>query len=339
MKFLRYLLFPFGILYAIITNIRNWLFDLNILKSKSFEVPVICVGNLNVGGTGKSPMIEYLLRNLNNEFRIATLSRGYKRETSGYQVVSENSSAKDVGDEPLQFKLNFNNILVAVDEDRQHGISNLLKSKYSPNLILLDDAFQHRKVQADFNILLTAYGDLYCDDFILPVGNLRETKAGAKRAQCIVVTKCPKNLSKENQQEIIKKLNPNSNQNILFSYIDYADSVMNNKDNTIKTVLLNDFDDFTLVTGIANPQPLLSFLKERNKNFEHLKFPDHHHFSESDLKSINSRSLILTTQKDYVRLRNFVDSSKLYYLPIETKIIGDNLKLTNQVKAFLENQR
>ncbi|MFN2261486.1 MAG: tetraacyldisaccharide 4'-kinase [Psychroflexus sp.] len=334
MKFLRYLLFPFGFLYALITSIRNWLFDINILKSKSFEIPVICVGNLNVGGTGKSPMIEYLIRTLKSDFSIATLSRGYKRETSGYVEVKETSSAKAVGDEPLQFKMNFKDILVAVDEDRQHGISNLLKSLYSTNLILLDDAFQHRKVHAAFNILLTAYGDLYCDDFILPVGNLRETRAGAKRAQCIVVTKCPKNLGEENQQKIVKKLKPNSNQKVLFSYIDYADFVVGAE----QEFHLKDFDDFTLVTGIAKPKPLVNFLDENNKNFEHLKFPDHHHFSETDLKTINSKDLILTTQKDYVRLRNFVDSSKLYYLPIESKIIGDNFKLANQVQAFLENE-
>ena len=336
MKFLRYLLFPFGILYAVITSLRNWLFDLNILKSKSFQKPVICVGNLNVGGTGKSPMIEYLIRYLNSEFRVATLSRGYKRETSGYQVVTESSSAKAVGDEPLQFKMNFNDILVAVDENRQRGISHLLKTQYSPELILLDDAFQHRKVRADFNILLTAYGDLYCDDFILPVGNLRETRAGARRAQSIVVTKCPKNLREENQQKIIKKLKPNSNQNVLFSYIDYSDFVMNNNGDR-HAFALKDFDNFTLVTGIANPKPLLNFLNEKQKNFEHFKFPDHHDFSEVELKKINSKALVLTTQKDYVRLKNMIESDKLFYLPIESKFLDNDFELANQVKAFLKN--
>lgn len=192
MKLLRFLLFPFAVLYDIITRVRNWFFNLGILKSTSFNIPVIAVGNLSVGGTGKSPQIEYLIRLLKDDYNIAVLSRGYKRKTEGFQIVNDAHTAEDVGDEPLQFYKKFKTaITVAVDADRTNGIQQLLQRNNPPKIVLLDDAYQHRKVTASSYILLTKYNDLFVDDFLLPTGNLRESRRGAKRAKVIVVTKCP----------------------------------------------------------------------------------------------------------------------------------------------------
>ena len=206
MNFLRKLLFPFAILYGFITSLRNYLFDKGILKSYSFEIPVIAVGNLNVGGTGKTPQIEYLIRLLSPKYKVATLSRGYKRKSADFVLADADSNAEILGDEPFQYYKKFPNIQVAVDADRRNGIEQLLNQKEKPEVILLDDAFQHRKVKAGFYILLTAYNDLFCDDFILPTGNLRESRKGAKRADLIIVTKCPQTITEPEQEAISGKL-------------------------------------------------------------------------------------------------------------------------------------
>jgi tetraacyldisaccharide 4'-kinase len=195
MNFLRKILFPFAVLYGFITSIRNFLFDYRILKSYSFPIPVIAVGNLSVGGTGKTPQIEYLIRLLSNKYKIATLSRGYKRKSEGFILANATSNAEILGDEPFQFYKKFPNIQVAVDANRKNGIEQLLSQSNKPDVILLDDAFQHRKVKAGFYILLTAYNDLFINDFMLPTGNLRESRSGAKRADMIIVTKCPRDIS------------------------------------------------------------------------------------------------------------------------------------------------
>ena len=207
MILLRKILFPFSVLYGIITSFRNFLFDIGILKSYSFSVPIIAVGNLSVGGTGKTPQIEYLIRLLSPKYKLATLSRGYKRQSKGFVLADETSNALTLGDEPYQFFTKFKNIQVAVDANRKNGIEQLLSQKVKPEIILLDDAFQHRKVKASFYILLTTYGDLFSDDWILPTGNLRESRSGAQRADLVIVTKCPVNLPLEEQNEIKNKLN------------------------------------------------------------------------------------------------------------------------------------
>src|SRR5436190_16710825 len=225
MNLLRKILFPFAVLYGFITGIRNFLFDKNILKSYSFDLPVLAVGNLSVGGTGKTPQIEYLIRLLSSRYRVATLSRGYKRKSEGFVLANESSNAEILGDEPFQFFRKFRDIQVAVDADRKNGIEQLLAQPEKPEMILLDDAYQHRRVKAGFYILLTAYGDLYADDFILPAGNLRESRSGAKRADVIIVTKCPKNLSVAEQEKIKKKLAPKVGQDVFFTFIDYDEKV------------------------------------------------------------------------------------------------------------------
>lgn len=315
MKLLRYIFFPIVPIYYVVTWLRNKGFDLGILKSKSYDFPVICVGNLSVGGTGKTPMIEYLIRLLKNEFHVATLSRGYKRKSTGFQVGGKGATADILGDEPFQFYNKYNtDITVAVDADRRAGIDELLRLRPKPDVILLDDAYQHRKVKAGLNILLTTYSNIYTQDVVLPTGNLREPRAGAKRAQLIVVTKCPENLQPSEKENILKQLNPNRNQQVFFSHISYAKTVVSKS----KSLLLSEVPECTLITGIANPTPLLEFLKQQDISFNHLNYKDHHDFTAEELKQFESLDFILTTEKDYMRLMQYPKlENKLFYLSIE----------------------
>jgi tetraacyldisaccharide 4'-kinase len=331
MKYFRYFLFPLSVLYGCVLSIRNFLFNRGFLKSKSFSVSLICVGNLNTGGTGKTPMIELLVRILGEDYRLATLSRGYKRTTKGYIEVNATHSSSDVGDEPLQFKKNFPDLKVAVDGNRQRGISNLLNAYPNLDMILLDDAFQHRKVKSDFSIVLTTYKDLYVRDFVLPTGNLREFQTGAKRADIIIVTKCPENLSRAEQKNIALQLRPKPYQKLLFSSISYSEFVTN----TLQKIDINNFDNFALVTGIANPSPLVQHLRALDKKFSHEKFPDHHEFSAAEILRLQKSPLVLTTQKDYMRLKSEFSLEKLFYLPIESRILDHPDSLKSYIKEQL----
>ncbi|MES2574405.1 MAG: tetraacyldisaccharide 4'-kinase [Bacteroidota bacterium] len=339
MNLLRKILFPFAVLYGFITGIRNFLFDKGILQSYSFDVPVIAVGNLSVGGTGKTPQIEYLIRLLSPKYKVATLSRGYKRQSVGFVLADSTSNAAILGDEPFQFYTKFKNIQVAVDANRKNGIEQLLsqqetrgiaeRSEAKPNVILLDDAYQHRKVKAGFYILLTSYGDLYSDDFMLPTGNLRESRSGAKRANLVIVTKCPVSLSLDEQNRIKEKLKLDSNQQLYFSYIDYDESIYS-EDQSIKVSEIKNSDKL-LLAGIAKPEPFFAHLQ--SKNDEKLVFPDHHHFTENDLLDIKNKAqddIIITTEKDFVRLKDSISSEQLYYLPIKSSFLsqGENFDKT-----------
>ena len=326
MIILRYLLFPFAIVYGLITSIRNFLFDNGIFKSYSFDIPIIAVGNLSVGGTGKTPQIEYLIRLLSPTYKIATLSRGYKRKSEGYILADANSDAELLGDEPYQMHLKFPNINVAVDPNRKNGIEKLLTLKAKPDVILLDDAFQHRKVKAGFYILLTAYDDLFCDDFMLPTGSLRESKNGAKRADVIIVTKCPKEISEAKQNTIRKKIE--AAVSVYFSTIDYDDKVYNASES--KNVSDIKKVDKLLLAGIAKPNPFFAYLQGQND--VQLQYSDHHHYSENDIKNIKEKAtnkLLITTEKDYVRLKHWQLNS-LFYLPIKSSFLseGDNFDKT-----------
>ena len=334
MKLLRKIFFPIVPIYYVVTSLRNKLFDLNVFKSKSYNLPVICVGNLSVGGTGKTPMIEYLIRLLKVDNTLATLSRGYKRSTSGFKLANGKTKVDEIGDEPYQFYQKFQDILVAVDENRQHGIDELLKLDNSPEVILLDDAFQHRKVKAGFNILLTTYSNLYADDIMLPTGDLREPRKGAERADIVVVTKCPTCISDIEKNSIRNKLNLNDNQSLFFSSIAYEDSVFN--DNETHTVSELKDKDFTLVTGIANSKPLVDYLKSESLNFEHLNYKDHYNFTGKDLEFLNQKQLIITTEKDFVRLNNQLTKAKSFYLPIKVEIDNAN-EFNKLVKEFVVN--
>jgi len=335
---LRFLLFPLSLLYNLVTHVRNYFYDLGFFKSVNFDIPIIAVGNLSVGGTGKTPQIEYLIRLLQNNYKTAVLSRGYKRNTKGFILLNNTHTSDDVGDEPLQFFKKFPKIHVAVDENRVNGIQEL-KQKKSIDLVLLDDAFQHRKVKADCYILLTKYEDLYTDDFVLPTGNLRENKKGAKRAHIIVVTKCPTNLSKEKKQEVKRKLNASSEQYVFFSNISYHKKTLGKLN--IPTEALSDYE-ILLLTGIANPTPLVSFLKEKGSKTHHLKYSDHHHFTKKEIDTITAKydsistekKILLTTEKDYMRLSAKI--SPLSYLEMSTKFEDGDNQFNTVVKSFFK---
>lgn len=331
MKVLRFILFPFAILYDFVTRIRNFFFNTGIFYQTSFKTPVIVVGNLSVGGTGKTPQIEYLIRLLKNNFKTAVLSRGYKRETKGFVLLNKNHVAIDVGDEPLQYFQKFRNIDVAVCANRVEGITNLIKNNI-PEVILLDDAFQHRKVKGSFYILLTKFDKLFMDDFLLPMGRLRESRIGAKRADVILVTKCPDDLTEESQKLIKQKL-LKFKKEVFFTSISYAESVLGATE--MLTSELKNFE-VLLITGIANPAPLLNYLKSLNVKFQHLKYADHHYFSDKEIEGIKNKfdnmqssKIILTTEKDYVRLVNKI--KKLSYLPIETSFLNNDNEVFNRL--------
>ena len=339
MKFLRKIGYPFSLLYGIITSVRNFLYNKHIIKSTQFKTPTIVVGNLSVGGTGKTPQIEYLIRLLQNDYKIAVLSRGYKRKSIGFIIANENVTAEIIGDEPFQYYLKFPNIIVCVDADRVNGIQQLEALENPPDIILLDDAFQHRRLNAGLNILLTSYHNLYVDDSMLPTGNLRENISGAKRAQVFIVTKCPINFSEVEQLEITKKLKPKSKQSIFFTTIEY--------DNDLKgasALSLDNLENFEilLVTGIANPTPLTAYLNNRKIKFKHLKYPDHYHFKEKDIAKINSEfklllsnnKIVLTTEKDYVRI--FTDLQNLQYIAIQTKFVHNKTGFDKLIKTYVE---
>ncbi len=276
---------------------------------------------------------------LQQDYKIAVLSRGYKRKSNGFIIANKNVTAEIIGDEPFQYYLKFSKIIVCVDADRANGIQQLEALENPPDIILLDDAFQHRKVNGGFNILLTSYHNLYVDDSMLPTGNLRENKSGAKRAQIIIVTKCPPNLSDSEQFEMTKRLKPTSKQSVFFTTIEY--------DNELKgTSNLNLCDlentEILLVTGIANPTPLMQYLTGRKIKFKHLKYPDHYHFKEKDITKINSEfrllksknKIVLTTEKDYVRI--FADLQSLQYISIQTKFVHNKTSFDKLIKNYVE---
>jgi len=334
MILLRKILFPFAVLYGFITGIRNFLFDHGILKSYAFDLPIIAVGNLSVGGTGKTPQIEYLIRLLAKNYNVATLSRGYKRKSEGFILADETSNAEVLGDEPFQFYKKFKNIQVAVDANRKNGIEQLLSQKQKPEVILLDDAYQHRKVKAGFYILLTSYGELYCDDFILPTGNLRESRSGARRANVIVVTKCPSNLSAAEQDSIKNRLKITKNQELYFTSIEYDEFVFSDEEQIKVTDLVGR--DKLLLAGIAKPASFFAYLQAANDVT--MDFPDHHHFSEKDILDIKNKSLnkiIITTEKDYVRLQGRLPADQLFYLPIKSQFLAADEKFRKTIMNYV----
>jgi len=335
MNLLRKILFPFAIIYGVITSFRNFLFDNGFFKSYSFEVPIIVVGNLSVGGTGKTPQIEYLIRLLSEKYKIATLSRGYKRISKGFILADANVNASLIGDEPFQFYSKFPNIQVAVDANRKNGIEQLLSQSLKPEVILLDDAFQHRKVKAGFYILLTSYNELYSDDFQLPTGNLRENRSGAKRANVILVTKCPSDLSNEEQLKIRKKLAILDTQKLYFTTIAHDEFVYSENEKRKVSEIKNV--DKLLLAGIAKPQSFFAHL--HNNNEACLTFPDHHHFTEKDILGIKNKAnnkIIITTEKDYVRLKGSISKEQIFYLPIQIKFISEGENFDKIITNYLE---
>lgn len=332
MKWMRKLLFPFAAIYFLVTLSRNWLYKRKLFSSTAYPFPVICVGNLNTGGTGKSPMTEYLIRLLQDRYQTTVLSRGYGRKTKGYLEVTTDMSANQVGDEPLQFAKKFPNIRVVVCENRRAGITQIVQEYGAPDALLLDDAYQHRAVQAGYHILLTAYGDLYINDYVLPAGNLREPRKGSQRADAIVVTKCPSDLSVEEQQVLKRRLGNQSHCDVFLATIKYANMLKGDD-----CLTLADFKEtkIKVVTGIANPLPFITHLKNEGLRFDHDSFGDHHNFTASEIQQLDVEGVVLTTEKDFVRLEGRFKKARLYYLPIETQFLNNASLFDAKVKAFV----
>jgi len=337
-KIKRPLLLPFSPIYGAITWIRNKLFDLGVLKSQSFDVPIAAVGNLNVGGTGKTPHTIWVLNLISSKISTAVVSRGYGRKTKGYILADSNSTGEEIGDEPKEILTRFPNIQLAVAEKRVEGISNLLELTDSPKAIILDDAFQHRHVNAGLYILLSTQKEIFTEDVMLPSGNLREGKSGYKRADIIIITKCDKGLSLVDQEKIKSQINLQTFQKIGFSYFDYGNPF---DKKGIETKLPKRF---VLLTGIAKTDYLTDYLDHQECEFKHLSFQDHHNFSNDDYKSIgetckvNGSLTILTTCKDYARLNTDHEDLKgleILQLPIEVKFLSGGNEIESQILSFV----
>lgn len=324
MKILRWFLLPITILYTVIVWCRNRLYDFGILKSTSYDLPVIVIGNLAVGGTGKSPMTEYVLRLVKDKYRVAVLSRGYGRRTKGFYHVESTSDARDVGDEPLQIKRKFPNNTVAVSENRCIGVEKL-KDKH--DAILLDDAFQHRKLTPSFSILLFDYQSLQKPILSLPTGNFRDLLQESRRADVIVVTKSPDTISSQDRFRIETRFLKYTKAPVFFSRIAYQSILNSNQEALDKSLLQHT--TVLLVTGIANPTPLYNYLTPISQQVEHVSYPDHHAFSAADIDRITRtftaisslNKVILTTEKDMQRLPlSFLTEYPVYYIPITQEI-------------------
>ncbi len=347
LKSFRYLLFPLSLIYGACILLRNWLFDKKILKSSAFNFPVICVGNLATGGTGKTPMTEYLVELLKSNYKPATLSRGYKRKTKGYAIAGKNTTALEIGDEPMQFHQKFPDVTVAVGEERLEAIPHILHDRPETDVIILDDAFQHRSVRAGLNIILTEYKNLYSRDLMLPAGDLRDVKLSRKRADIIVVTKCKSDLSETEKASITNELGIRPNQHIFFTEIMYAQPyhLFTGEKTDIRAT-----EDLLLISGIANPKPMKEFLTAHVHSYDMLRYPDHHIFSSTDLREIKKQfakitsedKMIMTTEKDGVRLQKFereMADLPIYVLPVKQQFLfkdemAFNGLIVNFIKSF-----
>lgn len=353
MDFWKVLLIPFASLYGLVIRIRHLLFNINILKSESFSIPVIGVGNLSLGGTGKTPVVEYLVRLLSDENKMAVISRGYGRNTKGFLIANQYSGHKDIGDESLQYHNKFKkNIKVAVCEDRREGINNLMQDDENLDVILLDDSFQHRYVVPGLSILLTDFHNLYIEDYLLPAGTLRDVVSAAKRADIIIVTKTYKVLSPITRRRIKGILKPRDNQSLYFSYLSYGKLIPFSGFNDHKSP--KNISTIVVFCGIANSYPLQEYLRDMCVDLLVLDFPDHHTYRKKDLHLVirtfndafTRKKIIITTEKDAMRLIkseyiNLFDNIPLFYIPIEVKFHGlDKSNFSNQIKKYVrENKR
>lgn len=288
----RWLWAPIAWLFALILRIRHWLYDDHLLPSTAVRIPTICVGNLALGGTGKTPHVEYLVSLLKNNYQVAVLSRGYGRRTRGFLLADEESTSLSIGDEPMQIHYHFPNVPVAVCEDRVRGVKRLQKLYPNLDVIILDDAFQHRRIRSGLSILLTEYNNLYVNDDLLPVGGLRDLKSRALKADIVVVTKCPVKMLPIEQRVVSNTLKLAAFQHLTFSHVEYQP--------------INVSGRVLVVTGIANPQPLLNHVKEHCTQMTSMCYVDHHVFTELDVNHILSEAkdcdYVLTTEKDMMRM-------------------------------------
>lgn len=334
-------LYPVSLLYGLITGFRNFLYDSGILSSTSFAVPIICVGNITVGGTGKTPHTEYLLTLLERDFKVAVLSRGYKRETSDFRIATPASDVSEIGDEPLQISRKFPDVLVAVDRRRVNGVRKIMEMAPETDVIILDDGFQHRSITPGFSVLLSDYERPFMRDYMLPYGNLREDQSNMRRADIILITKCPKNLSAIQRRLIVKEVGKSAYQNLYFTSLSYKSprTVFDGKNQEPTSLDLSKCagSGIVLITGIANPKPLKEYLLKFFSEITELTYPDHYSFREKDIDAIAFAfynldavsKYLITTEKDAIRLREFSNleeplRSALYYIPVGIHFLNDD---------------
>jgi tetraacyldisaccharide 4'-kinase len=338
----RLLLSPFSLIYGMVAALRRRRFS----RSETFNIPTVCVGNLRVGGTGKTPFVEYLANFLSQNYKIAILSRGYGRKTKGYINASEvdNLNSEILGDEPMQYVQKFPNVEVAVCEKRKTGIQKLLQKKPELEVVILDDAFQHLSVNYTVKIVLTEYDRPCFNDFPLPAGRLREWRTAAKYADIIIVTKCPENLTSEEKKVFLQKLSPKNHQAVYFTKIGYKESRMQKAESRKQNFQLSTLNSqLLLVTGIANPAPLVRFLETQNKTIHKLHFPDHHSFTQKDIQKIirlkeqlgGENCTIITTEKDATRLQAFEKMPEYLTIPIETVFLENEADFKEKLLSLL----
>jgi tetraacyldisaccharide 4'-kinase len=340
MKWYNWILFPISLVYWIISSTRNLFFEIGVFKQNKFNIPIIGVGNITVGGTGKTPHSQYISQILQNNFKIAILSKGYGRKTKGFKYVNIDSNCDDVGDEPLQMKKNLPKEIVAVDHKRVNGVNKILKDHPELNCIIFDDAFQHRSVKIGYNILLCDYNNPIYKDWIMPVGLLRESKKGIKRADCVVISKCPENLSLEESNRIKKNLK--FKKEVFFSKIRYDKIVSLNGNKTIEKTSLKKI---LLITGIANSNPIIEYLEKLNIQIKHLRYKDHFHYKKKDINRIidnfrneNSEMIILTTEKDAQKMKKFGELSNfpVYYLKVSVDFMSNKDKFEEKIIKYVK---
>ena len=333
MSVIRFLVFPLSIIFKFFTDIRNKLYDCNFLKSEKINVPVISVGNLSTGGTGKTPLVDFIIYNLKRDYNISVLSRGYNRKSKGFIEIKNSDNPSLVGDEPFLIKSNHSEVPVFACEDRVEGAKKII-SENNTNLILLDDAFQHRKISRNLDIVLTDYNNLFYKDYLLPYGNLRESRNNINRADVIIVTKCPLDFNKADAIKIKNQINPKKTQSLFFSQIKYSEKLFGFKELSFKSIRNSKL---TLVTGIANSQPLKEYLKKNNVNFDHFDYPDHYNYSRKDVNKIlatTKNNIILTTKKDYYKLSQFkIDN--LLYIDIKVEFLDGKQEFLSTIKEVL----
>jgi len=324
MRLLRKIAFPIALLYGMVIHLRNALYDWGWLKSESYTTPLISIGNLSLGGTGKTPMIEWLLDQLQGHNNIAVLSRGYGRRTRGMIVAKPESTAEEIGDEPRQLHNRFQGVTLVVDANRRRAVSWLEQYK-KPDVIILDDAHQHRRIKPEHAVLLTPYAQPYTRNWFLPTGTLRDSRSQARRASCIVITKCPTLLDEGERNNLIKEVQAHPDQPVYFTTLDYDPVLQGNAPYALADLKTGSF---TLVTGIADPKPLVAYLEEEGYSFEHLRYPDHHDFSSNEIQKLAAKERLVMTEKDQARLGNALPNA--HCIRIRHRFLGSD------GRAFLE---
>mgnify|MGYP002860891901 CR=1 FL=1 len=347
-SFVKIFLYPFALVYGAVVWLRNRLYDTGFFSSVQFSVPIITVGNLSVGGTGKTPHVEYLIRLLQYRYRVATMSRGYKRRTQGFLLATEDTNALRIGDEPMQYFMKFPDLAVSVAEERMTGIPSLIQKRPETEVVLLDDAYQHRSVKAGRNILITDYSKPFFKDYILPIGTLREGRNAYQRANIIIVSKCPADLNKTAADEIIQRINPLPQQQVFFTTIEYGTAY----DMFTREAVSMQGKNALIVCGIAKPEPFVQHIKKHTEDTHILTYADHHYFLNRDIEEIKeaynnwgvNNKVIITTEKDATRLHLHADKLKewgvqIAVLPIQVAFLfNGNVAFDSAINSYIENE-